>query len=94
MENRRFWKWVTLFAYRRWSRGEVPGRKPVGVPGNRDPDHPCDMYAPRERLPGEWADCMTDGHYLCGECAHRDTARGPDDAIVRNWIELSIPRLP
>lgn len=67
------WGAVALFAYRRWAVPE--GRAPTGVPGNRDPDHPCPMYAPRRRELGD-ADCNGDGHYLCrGEgvrfaCAH------------------------
>ena len=65
---REFWKQVALFAYRRWARSE--GRKPVGVPGNRDPDDPCPFYAPRLRRMGDWNDCRTDGHYLCRRCCH------------------------
>lgn len=67
----RFWKWLTLWAYRHW-RGDVLSRMPVGVPGYRDPDAPCEAYAPRWRQLGEWGDCKTDGHYLCRHCAHRD----------------------
>lgn len=67
--GRDFWKWLALFAYRRWARPDE--KKPVGIPGNRDPDHPCEAYAPRRRGPFEWADCQTDGHWLCAECCHR-----------------------
>lgn len=67
--GRDFWKAVALFAYRRWA---VPGeKKPVGVPGNRDPDAPCSAYEPIRRSKTTWADCQTDGHYLCDECCHR-----------------------
>jgi hypothetical protein len=77
--GRDFWKAIFLFAYRRWA---IPGeKKPVGIPGNRDPDYPCSGYEP---VPIElarqlsfnsgnpfWQDCQTDGHYLCAECCHR-----------------------
>lgn len=62
------WRWLALFAYRRWARPE--SRKPVGIPGNRDPDQPCESYAPRPRGIGDWRDCQGDGHYLCAGCAH------------------------
>ena len=65
----KFWRWLALFAYRRWAIAE--GRKPVGIPGNRDPQAPCESYAPRKRKFGDWSGCMTDGHYLCRGCAHR-----------------------
>lgn len=67
----RFWRWAALFAWRRWSRAE--GRRPVGVPGNRDPESPCPAYAPRRPRFGDFKDCEGDGHYLCKECAHRAT---------------------
>jgi hypothetical protein len=71
---RSFWRSVALFAYRRWA---VPDqRKPVGIPGQRDPDHPCHAYAPRRRGGWEWGDCETDGHYLCVQCAHRVPTEG------------------
>jgi hypothetical protein len=66
---RKTWKWiwkhVALFAYRRWRDPNAP--MPVGVPGNRDPKHVCDVYDPAP--PGGW-DCKGDGHYLCRNCAH------------------------
>jgi hypothetical protein len=66
---RDFWKAVCLFAYRRWA---IPGeKKPVGIPGNRDPDIPCGSYEPIEWKTPAWNDCQTDGHYLCDECCHR-----------------------
>lgn len=65
-----FWKWLTLFAYRRWSDTESNRRKPVGVPGNRDPENPCHLYSPRKRIWNEWNDCAGDGHYLCLKCCH------------------------
>jgi hypothetical protein len=64
---RAFWRAVALFAYRRWARPE--GRRPVGIPGNRDPESQCDGYAPRMRDMGDWS-CAGDGHYLCPSCAH------------------------
>lgn len=64
-----FWRSIALFAYRRWVTPGEP--KPWGVPGNRDPDHPCEVYSPRKWRPGDWNDCQTDGHALCVECCHR-----------------------
>jgi hypothetical protein len=71
---RPFWRWLALFAYRRWARGEP--RKPTGVPGNRDPDDPCPAYAPRPRKWNDFPDCLGDGHHLCRGCCHlgRDAA--------------------
>jgi hypothetical protein len=64
-----FWKAILLFAYRRIAK---PGRKkPVGIPGNRDPDFPCEAFEPIPRDKYAWADCETDGHYLCAECCHK-----------------------
>lgn len=72
---RSFWKWLAIFAYRRWARGEP--RKPVGVPFNRDPENPCEHYEPRKRQLSDWADCHTDGHYLCNECCRRSVEEPP-----------------
>jgi hypothetical protein len=77
---KRIWKWLALFAYRRRAAIEPAGRKPVGVPGNRDPDDPCACYEPRRPRLGDFQDCLSDGHYLCRECCHLDPAR-------REWIE-------
>lgn len=67
---RRFWKWLCIFAYRRWVR--VERRKPVGVPHNRDPEAPCESYSPRKWSSGNWDGCQGDGHYLCAECCHKE----------------------
>jgi hypothetical protein len=67
---RPFWRWLALYAYRRWARPGTP--KPVGIPGNRDPDNPCHAYEPRTWRFGDWKDCRGDGHYLCHECVHRE----------------------
>lgn len=40
----------------------------VGIDGQRDPDHPCDMF--RNGKPSERNTCEGDGHYLCNECGH------------------------
>lgn len=68
-----FWKWATLFCYRRWANPQ--GQPPVGLPFHRDPDHKCTFYEPRPRELGDFKECMTDGHYLCRGCCHRK----PDD---------------
>ncbi len=75
---KRFWKWVALFAYRRWVSVRRPSDLPTGIPGHRDPDAPCSAYAPRRRMLGDWRDCQGDGHYLCVGCAHLD----PDSAYA------------
>lgn len=70
----RFWKWLALFAWRRWVK-RLPVQKiwPVGVPGHRDPDNPCEFYEPRRQRLDEWGDCDGDGHYLCDDCCrHKD----------------------
>ena len=65
--RREFWRAVALFGYRRWA---LPCEtKPVGIPGNRDPDHTCCAFAPRSRLGGDFP-CQGDAHWLCAECAH------------------------
>lgn len=70
---RAFWRWLALFAYRRWARPGDP--KPWGVPGNRDPEHPCTAYEPRRPHWTDWKDCMGDGHCLCRGCCHLDPKR-------------------
>lgn len=44
-----------------------PAHRPVGIAGERDPDHPCEEFAPGSPNPGM---CFGDGHYLCKECRH------------------------
>jgi len=73
---RAFWRAVALFAYRRWAKGEPC--KPWGVPGNRDPDNPCLVYAPRKRQWNDFVDCQGDGHALYKECCHLDRRPEPD----------------
>lgn len=78
-----FWKWLMLFAYRRWAPAMT--QKPTGIPYNRDPECPCDAYEPRPRKTGQfgdWGRCNGDGHYLCTGCAHhRDADREDMEAI-------------
>lgn len=65
-----FWLWLCRFAYRRIGLRE--GKRPMGVPAHRDPEFPCETYAPRSpHRRGEWKDCLGDGHFLCEECAHK-----------------------
>ena len=63
-----FWLWLMRFAYRRCAVADCV--KPVGIPGNRDPEHECIGYSPRKKLFGDWDDCESDGHYLCRKCCH------------------------
>lgn len=67
--RQRFWRAICLFAYRRWNNPITV--QPVGLPGHRDPESPCDYYTPRPRHPLDWSErCEGDGHYLCKRCAH------------------------
>jgi hypothetical protein len=65
---------IASWAYHRYAKEmKASNRKPTGVPGNRDPDSPCPAFEPRPRRLDDWADCDTDGHYLCSECCHKMT---------------------
>lgn len=71
---KRFWRMIALFAWRRW--WTPPDREPVGLPGRRDPEHPCEFYSPggspadhrRPRSLVVLHQCAGDGHYLCRQC--------------------------
>jgi len=73
-----FWKWLALFAYRRWARGCPTRHPPDGLPGIRDRDSRCVVYEPRPREMGDFSDCSGDGHYLCQECCHLKLSRRHD----------------
>ena len=63
-----FWVWLMRLAYRKIKIAQPTIT--VGVPGIRDPNAKCPMYAPRKRVTDDVAnECETDGHYLCKECA-------------------------
>jgi hypothetical protein len=47
-----------------------------GVKGIRDPESPCTMFDPGDPPMFSFADCETDGHYLCDECTQRATCPG------------------
>ena len=68
IDTERFWLSIMRFAYRRCV---IVTRVPDGVPTIRSMSAPCPGYAPRKKQPGDW-ECVTDGHYLCAECCHRD----------------------
>lgn len=40
-----------------------------GKAGIRDPENPCFEFEPGDEV-SSWADCETDGHYICKECIH------------------------
>jgi hypothetical protein len=40
---------------------------PIGTPGVRDKDAPCQEFQPGIPL----GNCETDGHYLCAECTKK-----------------------
>lgn len=44
---------------------EYPGR--MGMPGVRDPEHPCKVFDGRG-YDGSGR-CLSDGHYMCVECS-------------------------
>ena len=67
----KFWQWLCLFAFRRWRQHWPAQKMPVGVPNNRDPEHPCEFYVPGSPRPEDWNSCRGDGHYLCYECAYK-----------------------
>jgi len=68
-----FWPWLCRFAYRQIGHAQP---KAVGIPGQRDPESPCEFFAPRKPIGSDFTDCESDGHYLCKKCAHlnKDTA--------------------
>jgi hypothetical protein len=76
----KIYKALTLFFWRRWAARYPVDKMPLGVPGNRDPEHPCDGYEPRKREPGDFAECNGDGHYLCRKCALFVDPNGEEDA--------------
>lgn len=71
MENKNkysFWLWLCRFAYKKINQKDVKFNG-LGVPGLRDKENPCEVYAPS---PGNShiGECESDGHYLCKECRH------------------------
>lgn len=79
----RFWLWLCRFAYRRLRQRTAYRDLPHGIPGVRDPDHPCPIYAPRKRELGDWSTCQGDGHYLCQECALLQRDEADEEGAVR-----------
>lgn len=59
----------------RWLVEEVNGRRAFGMPGVRDPDAPCDAFAPGKPA----GKCETDGHYMCDECSNRAPDEGENE---------------
>ena len=79
---RRFWLAVHQYYYRKVAM--LYPRKTAGLPGNRDPESPCEVYAPRPQHPTDWLDgCQGDGHWLCAECCHLTA----DDAEEERWTK-------
>jgi hypothetical protein len=66
---KKFWIWLCRYAFAKVKAETVNGRLPDGLPGIRDVNARCDMYAPRKRS-GIDGECWGDGHYLCKGCAH------------------------
>lgn len=63
----KLWLKLVLFA---WRKASGPQGKGIGLPLQRDPDAPCEYYAPRKVQHGDFQDCDGDGHYLCARCCH------------------------
>lgn len=80
------WSRICRYAYRKCAVAAT--RKPHGIPLNRDPENPCDHYEPRPWKLGDWRDCLTDGHYLCGECCHRHPQRDEIVEAERPWLQV------
>lgn len=69
--KQRILKWLTTFFWRKWlATIKATDTKPVGIPYQRDPEHPCNHYEPAKTGQWSFADCETDGHYLCAKCCH------------------------
>lgn len=51
-----------------WMVAELNGKIVFGMPGVRDPDHPCEAFDPGE--PSLGGGCEGDSHYMCLECKH------------------------
>ena len=59
-----------------WSYGKVAkpiDKAPMGLPYIRDPENICEGYMPFKPKVSSWAECETDGHYLCQKCSLRKT---------------------
>lgn len=76
--KQKFWLWVMRFAYR---RTVIITAVPDGVPTHRSMDAPCSGYMPRKATLQDWISCQTDGHYLCGECCHKEPVDEFEDAL-------------
>ena len=50
--------------------GRFPGKLRNRRTGRLGHDHPL-ATEPRPRRLGDFADCESDGHYLCAECCHK-----------------------
>lgn len=46
----------------------------TGYKWKRDPDADCAGFAQGRLSVGEFADCETDGHFVCGYCKYRKPA--------------------
>lgn len=65
--------WIAIFF---WRLAAKPiEQAPDGLPGIRDRNSRCNIFEPRKRQPGDFADCSGDGHYLCKKCCHLDPER-------------------
>ena len=61
----------------------------LGTKGIRDPLAPCERFDPREQVLGDFADCETDGHYLCGQCCYKEESKER-----REVKPAKLPRFP
>ena len=75
------WLWLCRFSYKKMKVSI--DKLPVGIPGMRDPDNRCPGYAPRKRMTSDAnADCESDGHYLCNECAFKTVKEEKEEVIT------------
>ncbi len=75
IDTAKLWIGIACFAFKRAVKAN--GNEPDGIPFRRSREAYCDGYEPRKKLLGDWADCETDGHYLCSKCCHRTIETQP-----------------
>jgi len=69
IDTSKLWMRVASIAFKQAIK--VGNKEPDGIPFRRSPEAFCNGYEPRKKKPGDWDDCITDGHYLCVKCCHR-----------------------
>lgn len=63
--------WAISLFFWKLTRITMGNHTIVGIPYQRDPENPCDVYEPfKYRGKLIFHDCESDGHYLCRKCVH------------------------